>query len=198
MAAEEPCYEVERRDGVIELRRYGPQIVAQVRVPGTIEVAGNRAFDPLFRYISGANRARAEIPMTAPVTQSPAGQKIPVTAPVTTEGDEGQWTVSFLMPRAYTLDTLPEPTDPRVELREIPAHRVAAIRYAGRWTRSSYEAHRRRLVEWTATQRLIPTGPPIWARYNSPFTPPGWRRNEIWIPVEEAETPSGRARPEPR
>ena len=32
---------------------------------------------------------------------------------------------------------------------------------------------------------LEPTGDPVWARYDPPFMPWFWRRNEILIPVGE-------------
>ena len=71
-------------------------------------------------------------------SQTPVSEKIAMTAPVAQWPEGAGWVVSFMMPSAYTPDTIPKPTDPRVAIREIPAHRMAAIRYSGRWTESKY------------------------------------------------------------
>jgi len=196
---EKPKYTVEQKDGDFEVRAYKEQVVAETRVRASLEEAGNRGFGPLFRYISGDNRSKAKIPMTAPVGQEQAqGEKIAMTAPVglkpATESDgaagagaetRGEWLVSFMMPSDYTLDTLPEPLDDSVRLRVVPAHRAAAVRYSGRWTRSGYQRNLERLREWMAAQGLAAAGPPIWARYNPPFTPSFLRRNEVLLPLAE-------------
>ena len=74
-------------------------------------------------------------------------------------------------------------TDPSVVLREIPAHRVAAIRYSGRWSEKGYRKHLLKLQEWIESSGLEASGEPLWARYNAPFTPWFMRRNEILIPI---------------
>lgn len=186
MATEEAAYIVERRDGDVEVRRYAPQAVAEVCVRGSLEEAGNTAFRPLFRYISGDNRSKARIAMTAPVGQEKAsGEKIAMTAPVGVRAEGDEWAVSFLMPARYTLATLPEPLDKRVRLREAPARRMAAIRYSGRWTRRGYDTHLARLRKWMDREGLAAAGEPVWARYNPPFTPSFFRRNEILVPLQD-------------
>jgi hypothetical protein len=132
---EEAAYVVVKQDGDFEMREYAPQVVAEVRVEGTIEDAGNAAFRPLFRYISGHNRSKTEIAMTAPVGQErEKGEKIPMTAPVAQQAEGDRWIVTFMMPAGHTLQTLPEPLDEQVRLRAVPAQRMAAVRYSGRWT----------------------------------------------------------------
>ncbi|HEU0264528.1 MAG TPA: heme-binding protein [Geobacterales bacterium] len=76
MATEEAPYTVIKTDGIFELRQYAPQILAEIIVEGDLEDAGNKAFRPLFRYISGDNRSRGKIAMTAPVSQEQKGEKI--------------------------------------------------------------------------------------------------------------------------
>lgn len=134
-------------------------------------------------YISGANRSRAAVAMTAPVSQAPAGEKIAMTAPVGQQGGDGKWAVSFTMPAAYTLETLPVPADPAVVLRPVPARRIAAVRYSGGWGERAYRQHRAELESWLRKKGLRSAGDSIWARYNPPFTLWFLRRNEILIPV---------------
>ena len=219
VATESAQYNVIEKSGEFEIRDYGPQVVAETVVAGSLEEAGNQAFRPLFNYISGANRSRDKIAMTAPVSQQPQSEKIPMTAPVTQQrqsekipmtapvtqqrqsekipmttpvgqqsADDG-WAVSFLMPASYTLETLPEPEDPRVRLRQVPARRMAAVRYSGTWSESRYHRHRESLEAWLVEQGWQATGDPVWARYNAPFTPWFLRRNEILVEVEPAPSP---------
>ena len=195
---EEATYTVERKDGDFEVRAYATQVVAEVRAQGSLEEAGNKGFRPLFRYISGANRSKTRIPMTAPVGQEKSqGEKIAMTAPVglepvptpegtadTAQATGGVWVVTFMMPSNYTLETLPDPENENVRLRVVPAHRAAAIRYSGTWSRRGYEKNLALLRAWIAKNDMEASGAPLWARYNAPFTPWFLRRNEVLIPID--------------
>jgi effector-binding domain-containing protein len=183
MAVEEAKYTVVAKQDKLEVREYAPSIVAEVIVNGDFEDASGEAFRTLFNYISGNNTAQSKIAMTAPVTQKPESEKIAMTSPVGQQKSDQGWAVSFMMPASYTMDTIPVPSDPTVVLREIPAHRAAAIRYSGVWSEKSYLKHLSLLRDWMASENLEATGEPVWARYNAPFTPWFIRRNEILIPV---------------
>jgi effector-binding domain-containing protein len=89
-----------------------------------------------------------------------------------------------MMPASYTLETLPEPDDPKISLRQVPAHRMAAVRYSGFWSEKKYLRYKKKLEAWVQEEGLTIVGDPVWARYNSPFTPWFLRRNEILIPVD--------------
>ena len=184
MAIEQPQYDVLARDGELEIRNYPGYIVAETFVGGDFEAAGNEGFGRLFRYITGANRARSEISMTAPVGQRPgAGQEIAMTAPVAQKSEpDGHW-VSFVMPSDFTVATLPVPTDPRVRLREVPGQHFAVLRYSGFWSESRYRREESRLRTLMSERGLQATGLAELARYNPPFMPPFMRRNEILIPI---------------
>jgi len=184
MAAEEAKYEVISADGKFEIREYATHIVAETFVDGDLEDAGGKAFNKLFDYISGGNRSRDKVAMTASVSQQPSGEKIAMTAPVGQQRAAQRWSVSFTMPGSYSMATLPEPEDPEVRLREVPAQRIAAIRYSGFWSEKNYQRHRVKLESWIQTMGMIVVGDPRWARYNPPFTPWFMRRNEILIPVD--------------
>ncbi len=184
MAIEEAAYKVIVQDVRFELRAYDAHILAETEVEGDLKEAGNKAFRPLFRYISGHNESRGKIAMTAPVSQTPGGEKIAMTAPVGQQRRQDKWAVSFMMPASYTIDTLPQPKDAAVKLRQVPARRMAAVRYSGTWSAKRFEQHKRMLQAWIKEQGLVTKGDWIWARYNSPITPWFLRRNEILIQVE--------------
>jgi len=185
MATEEAKYEVISTDGKFEIRDYAAHIVAETFVDSDLEDAGGKAFKKLFGYISGDNRTRDKVTMTAPVSQQSKGEKIAMTAPVGQQRAEERWVVSFMMPDSYTMDTLPEPEDPEVRLRAVPAQRMAAIRYSGFWSEKNYQRHKLKLESWIKETDLKILGDPRWARYNPPFTPWFMRRNEILIPVAD-------------
>ena len=183
MAVEEAEYTVIRQDGDIEIREYADAIIAETVVDDKFEDAGNRAFRKLFGYIGGDNRSQSEIAMTAPVSQEKRSEKIAMTSPVGQQKSGDGWAVSFMMPASYTMETIPQPTDPSVVIRQIPAHRVAAIRYSGFWSEEKYQEHLEELNVWIINENQEVAGQPVWARYNAPFTPWFMRRNEILIPV---------------
>ena len=181
---EKPKYKVIEKEGRLEIRAYPPQIAAETLVQADFDKSGNIAFRRLFKYISGQNRAKQSIAMTAPVNQKAASQKIAMTAPVTQQKFKENYTVSFVMPAKYTLETLPEPLDPNVVLQEIPARTLAAIRYSGTWSQKRYETHKEKLLEFIQKKERKITGEPIFARYDPPFQLWFLRRNEVLIPIE--------------
>ncbi|MFM2186543.1 MAG: SOUL family heme-binding protein [Burkholderiaceae bacterium] len=187
-AIEQPRFRVEQvlvADS-IEVRRYEPYIVAEVVVPGPAEQAGNQGFSFLGGYIFGRNKGDRKIAMTAPVTQSAQPVKIEMTAPVTQNavaGGKGGFAVQFMMPSSFTMETLPEPLDPRVTLKPVAEQRVVAITYSGTWTQSNYEEHLQKLRDTAQRQGLQVDGEPVYARYNGPWVPWFMRKNEIWLPI---------------
>ena len=174
---ENPDYRIVDTFGEIEVREYPPYIVAETVVDGDLESAGNTAFSTLARYITGENRPSQEIAMTAPVNQE--RREIAMTVPVTQSARRERFAVQFIMPSEYKLDELPVPTDDRIEIREVPARRVAAIRYTGRYTKKNYDKHLASLLEELRVRGYEPLGEPVWARYDPPFRPWFMRRIEI-------------------
>lgn len=182
MAIEEPRFKLLEQDGSFELREYSPYVIAETRVEAGFEDAGSIAFQRLFRYISGNNVAQQKIAMTAPVTQS-RGEKISMTAPVSQVADGKAFLVAFTLPSTYTLATAPRPLDPTVQVRAVPAQRIACWRYSGRWTAGNYRENEALLRQRIKARGLVARGDPVLARYNPPFTPWFMRRNEVLIPV---------------
>ncbi|MBQ0713038.1 MAG: heme-binding protein [Porticoccus sp.] len=184
MAIEEAEYLVVLKEQNFEVRQYEMHVLAETIVDGDLESAGNKAFSQLFKYISGNNKSRRNVEMTAPVTQETVSEKIDMTAPVGQQRKDGRWAVSFMMPSSYSVETLPVPTDPDVTLRQVPVRYLAAIRYSGFWSEKNYRRNLDNLNSWMEKQHLSVVGDPIWARYNPPFMPWFLRRNEILVPVE--------------
>ena len=183
-AIDEPTYTVVQKTEVFEVRKYEAYLVAEVLVPGPASEAGNQGFSLLGGYIFGKNKGERKLEMTAPVTQTPAAQpappvKLDMTAPVTQAAAPGGFLVQFVMPKGYTLATLPEPLDARVKLREVPGKNVAVIRFSGSWSQSLYEQQLQVLRSALAAAGMATTGEPVLSRYNSPFSLPFLRRQEM-------------------
>lgn len=181
MAIEEPSYEVVQQLDGAEVRQYAPYVVAQVLVSGPADQAGNAAFPILAGYIFGKNKGARKFDMTAPVTQAAVPVKLEMTAPVTQAVAPGGYLVQFVLPKAITLASAPEPIDPRVQLREVPGRRVAVIRYSGFWSQANFDEHLGKLEVALRAAQLPWTGEPTLSRYNAPFTPWFLRRNEVWL-----------------
>jgi hypothetical protein len=188
MAIEQPKYRVIEQDGEFEIRQYESYLVAETLVEGEFGDAGNEGFRRLFKYITGNNRAQAEISMTAPVSQAPKGQEISMTAPVNQRAEANGFWVSFVVPAKFTADTVPQPLDPQVRVREVPGQTVAVLRYAGMWGEGKYQRKEALLRDFIARRGYSASGTPQFARYNPPFMPPFLRRNEILVPL--AATPA--------
>ncbi len=180
-AIEEPDCDVTRKFDRVELRQYAPCVVAEVVLDSSAEDAGNQAFPILAGYIFGKNKGEKKFAMTAPVTQRAAPVRMDMTAPVTQAAVTGGMRVQFVLPKGVTLATAPEPIDPRVQLRVVPAGAWAVIRYSGTWSQANYLEHLAELKLSLEAAGVATQGEPVLARYNAPFTPWFMRRNEIWL-----------------
>jgi hypothetical protein len=193
---EQPRHQVIERVENIEIRRYEPMLLAEVDVEGDRGTAANRAFRILAGYIFGGNVSRTSIAMTSPVTQAeapPQSEKIAMTSPVTqvalapnaaaSEPGSGRWTVAFMMPSGYTLDTLPKARDNRIRFRMTEPVTRAAIRFAGMSTEGNLSEHREKLAQFVKARNMSTVGEPTVAYYDDPFTLPWRRRNEWWVQI---------------
>ena len=181
---EQQPYDVVRTEPGFELRNYPEHVVAEVTVRAPFSDAGNRAFQYLFRYISGENSGSRKIAMTAPVVQSP-GSSIAMTAPVVQRPgkDADTHVIAFVLPASLSEESAPRPTNPAVTLRTVPEALSAVTTYSGRWTEHGYAAHCDELLEQITAAGLIAAGTPRFARFNPPLTPWFLRRNEVAVDV---------------
>jgi DNA gyrase inhibitor GyrI len=186
MAIEEPSYQVSQQEAPFEIRQYAPMIIAEVEVNGDRDEASNKGFriiaDFIFGNNLGSDQESKKIAMTAPVTIEP--QKIAMTAPVTIEQSEAtKWRVRFVMPKEYSLQTLPKPNNKEISIRELPGKLYAVNQFNGLNGSEKIEKKTKELREWLEAKHFKVVGTPQLARYNPPWTLPPWRRNEILIEI---------------
>ncbi len=178
-AIDEPSYTVLKKDGRFELRRYEPYIVVETTIPvADMDEASSAGFRKLFKYISGNNRTSAEIAMTAPVISEPS-RSIPMTAPVITAPAATGYTIGFVMPKEFTMESTPIPADSTLSIRLVPARSVAVIRFSGFWSDEALAERTVELTEWISSQAFESVGTPVVARYDPPIMPWFLRRNEV-------------------
>ena len=182
MFAHEPRYTVERRIGELEIRRYAPRVEARTVIADSdFDRAREVGFRRLAAYIFGANRGREELEMTTPVRLS-GGETLAMTTPVTLrDRGGGAYVMSFVMPPGRTLADLPTPQDDRIELLEVPARRVAVLRFRGRYDERTVGPHRAKLADLVAREDLPATSTPTFAGFDPPWVLGPLRRNEVWV-----------------
>ena len=172
-----------------EIREYPAHIVAQTTVQGSYGESMSNGFRIVAGYIFGGNTKRESIAMTAPVVAqkgegSQASERIAMTAPVVATAEGDSQVISFGMPRSYTLETLPKPNDPRVNIVMIPAKKYAVVRFS--WYRSDarVKSMQEKLLSALARDGIVAEGSTAYAGYNAPWTPPWMTRNEVLVEVK--------------
>jgi hypothetical protein len=166
---EQARYDVLRKINSVEIRSYPRLIIARV------EGYGDGGFNILFNFISGNNRQKSKVKMTAPVVS----EQVAMTAPVMSETGS----LAFIMPEEYSLETTPEPLDNRVKIAEVPERVVATLRFSGRWSDSLFRKKSAELHEELEKAGIKAVGQVFSMRYNGPLTPWFLRRNEVAVPV---------------
>ena len=158
-------YKVLEKEGPFEIRQYDAFYTAAVE-EDTLE--GSYGFRQIFDYISGYNEVQTKISMTTPVFNEMKEKKV---------------TTEFVMPSKYSEDAPPNPSSAKVRIRRNEARLSASVTFSGSSTQKKIEDHKQQLLAWIRKKNLTPTGPFRLARYNPPFIPPLFRRNEILVDI---------------
>ena len=164
---EKQKYTVVRQEKEFEIRFYPSAILATVYSDAkTYRELAYPGFSKLAGYIFGGNETDTKISMTSPVHM-----------------DMNEASMSFVMPSAWTEESLPAPDDPAVKLERTDDVYVAAIRFGGyasdrdivKYSEKLKSLLREKGIGWYGNFRYL--------GYNPPFQPFG-RRNEIIVNVK--------------
>ena len=158
MAYEEANYEVVKENKEYEIRKYSDRLVIE-----TNSIEGN-GFRKLFNYISGNNEESQEIKMTVPVTQ---------------EIKNGSMTMQFYLPLKFNKENAPKPSNSDIKILNIEGGYYAVIKYSGRSSDRNFLKNKNILEKQLKQDNITILSPPIRASYNSPFTLPMLKRNEV-------------------
>jgi DNA gyrase inhibitor GyrI len=163
MAYEEANYETISENKNYEIRKYFDRLVIE-----TDSTEGN-GFRKLFNYISGNNEDKKEIKMTVPVTQ---------------ENKDGNMKMQFYLPSKFNKDNAPRPSNPEIKVLNIESGYYAVIKYSGRSSDKNFIKNKDILEKELKKDDIIILSSPIRASYNSPFTLPILKRNEVMFRVD--------------
>lgn len=171
-ATPEPDFATIDEDEDFAVRDYGSLWVAKTIGAGERREAIRTGFKALADYIFARTHDGDDVPMTVPVLQQ-------------ANAGGHTWTIRFVMPPDWSRSELPEPPL-GVRLEQLPARRVAVVRFDGRPEEVDMAAQEARLADWLGETGLVPAkgAAPTYAFYNSPMMPGPLRRNEIWIELE--------------
>jgi DNA gyrase inhibitor GyrI len=134
----------------------------------TDSTEGN-GFRKLFNYISGNNEEKKEIKMTVPVTQ---------------ENKDGNMKMQFYLPSKFNKDNAPKPSNPEIKVLNIEGGYYAVIKYSGRSSDKNFIKNKNILEKELKKDDIVILSPPIRASYNSPFTLPMLKRNEVMFRID--------------
>ena len=165
MAADEVKYTTVSKSKLYEIRKYPDRLVVETETSEQ-----NNGFKRLFKYISGNNKDKKEIKMTTPVTQTEKN---------------GNMTMQFYIPTEFNENNVPNPNNSEVKVLNIKGGLYAAIVYSGRASDSNYNKHKNILEDQLKKDKISIISKPIRATYNSPFTLPMLRRNEVIFKIEK-------------
>ncbi len=170
MTQQQP-FSVVRAYDDFEVRRYPDCVLVQAAVEGEFDRAGNRAFRPLFSYITGSNEGSRKFEMTAPVLQE--------------QTNEARYLVSFVLPEGVDAASVPFLKNPQVSTRVVPGHDAAAARFRGGWSEQSFRMHGEQLRVSVAAAGLASVGDVSFARFDPPWMPGLLKHNEVLLALAD-------------
>ena len=160
----EPQYNLIRKDGKIETREYSEYVIAKT----SIEIANIEQNSNMFRvlagYIFGGNADNQSIAMTAPVI---------------TQNDNSSYDMIFFMLNVNDPEDLPIPNNQNIVLEKMQLGKTVTISF-GMWaTEKRIAYYKDKLDAYIRKNDIQVISPIMVAQYNSPWTIPPFRKNEL-------------------
>jgi hypothetical protein len=149
----------------IELREYATFYLANTTV--ALDDKYNNGFNQVFNYISGENESRKKISMTTPV--------------VSTSSDD-VLTTGFVIPSKYASNA-PKPLSDNIKISEMNTGSFLVIRFSGRWNKKNFDKYDLILKSFIKTSKYKIQSERYILRYQPPFIPSFFRRNEVMYRV---------------
>ncbi len=165
-------YTLIRTDGRFQVRDYPALVVVETPMSGSRD-GSDGSFNRLFRYITGSNAGEEKIAMTTPVFM---------------EGGATNARMAFVMPASMNLQSIPRPSDPSVEVRELKPGQFAVYRFKGGRSSESERRAFATLTDWVRSEGLPSASDPqpVFAYFDPPWIPGFLRRNEVMLQLRPA------------
>lgn len=162
-------YEVYKSYDEFELRKYEASLFSSVKLNTSgYEQSSGSGFSILAGYIFGNNDRQEKIAMTSPVAMSL----------------EDTVTMMFMIPKEWSIESLPKPNQSRIEIIEEPAKLVAAISFKGWANDDKIEKYKKELTAALDSESINYSNKFYYLGYNPPYEVFN-RRNEIIVELEE-------------
>lgn len=161
-------YKVVKKYPDFEIRAYEASLFTSVTLSTSeYRKASSKGFSILAGYIFGGNNNNEKIAMTSPVSLSM----------------EDSMTMMFLVPKKMNKENLPQPNQSSIQFKDVPAKKVAAIRFGGWANDKKLAFYKQKLITKLAAQGIQHNGNFSFLGYNAPFDL-FFRRNEVVVGVE--------------
>ena len=171
IANETPEYKIISKHEGFEVRRYSDMVVATTKVQADYKNSTSSGFRRIASYIFGGNDKEMKIAMTAPVI---------VDCP--SEGLKS-YNISFVMPKERSMKDLPKANISDVSIQKESLGEVAALSFGG-WANESRSMDcQKKLSELLTKNKIEKKGGFMIAQYNSPWTLPPFRKNEVMVRI---------------
>jgi len=161
-------YVVNKKYDTFEIRSYDATLFTSVKLStNQYKDASSNGFSILAGYIFGGNDRSEKIAMTSPVAMSL----------------EDSMTMMFMVPKKYTMETLPQPNQSQIQFKEEPAKVVAAITFGGWANDERIEEYKQKLISALNKEGIPYTNKFYLLGYNPPFELVN-RRNEVIVELQ--------------
>lgn len=162
---EQYSYTVLKDFDSFEIRKYESAVFARTKVDSETYRAGSgNGFRTLASYIFGGNERNESIPMTSPVAMSWGDGMV----------------MEFMMPSSYTLENLPAPDRPDIELYVKPSVIMAGLSFGGYASDQKIQEKIEELKSYLEKENIAHTGHFQYFGYNPPYQMIN-RRNDIVV-----------------
>ena len=165
----EPSFTLLESKGNIEIREYSEYIVAKTSIIKNNIESDNNMFRVLASYIFGGNEKNANIPMTAPVT---------------TFEDNESYSMLFYMLESDKIKDLPNPSGQNITLDKFNLGKCAVIKFSWYVNDEKVNKYKNKLKKFINDNGYEIDYPFMINRYDSPWTPPFMRRNEVLVRIK--------------
>lgn len=161
-------YVVDKKYETFEIRSYEARMFTSVKLStNKYKEASGKGFAILAGYIFGANERNEKISMTSPVAMSL----------------EDSMSMMFMVPKKFSIETLPQPNQSQIEFRAEPAKTVAAITFGGWSNDEKIEKYKAQLKAALDAEGITYTERFYFLGYNPPYEVLH-RKNEVIVELE--------------
>ena len=171
MPIETPEYKIISKHEGFEVRRYSDMVIATTKVQADYKNSTSSGFRRIASYIFGGNDKEMKIAMTAPVI-----------ADCPSEGLKS-YNISFVMPKEYPMKDLPKANISEVSIQRESLGEVAVLYFGGWASESRSMGYQKKLSELLIKNKIETKGGFMIAQYNSPWTLPPFRKNEVMVRI---------------